>query len=481
LHSVNNRAVTQTGDLFSWCAVMRFANQLCPAPWRVPDSADFRNLHLNLGYAMPAAGVGVLPIANTYMPGSGTVAAPEFGGIWGGARFTGYTGNFTSQHSGYWSSSNDHAPGAFGLLYGASNVWPQSTLGKDGGFALRCVRDCPPPTINTHPNTSALTRTEGDCDGFPALTVSATGTGLIYQWFSNTTASNVGGTAITGATNSSFTPPNTIPGTRFYYVVVTNSDGCARASNVSGTRTVNALSAITDWTTVNCNPEPRGTNQGIGTGLQPIRTELGQVSYGTVGNTNPNVGAITVSGNGITQIWSAHVLAAGCDKTQFNVRGSATEPHDAACRRSHETLRQHTGVVNNQPYGDLFSWCAVVMLADLLCPEGWRVPTCRDFIDLDIALGGTGSSVVNVDRKDRYIANTTNDGQSWFGSAFGGESTVGGVLTAQTDVGLSAYWSQTRISTTEARNLAYSADGSINPRRSAGISRGHAVRCVRNP
>ncbi|MGI6343008.1 MAG: BspA family leucine-rich repeat surface protein [Bacteroidales bacterium] len=49
------------------------------------------------------------------------------------------------------------------------------------------------------------------------------GTGLTYQWYSNTTASNVGGTEITGQTSNSFTPPpSSTPGTFYYYVEVTD-------------------------------------------------------------------------------------------------------------------------------------------------------------------------------------------------------------------------------------------------------------------
>lgn len=43
---------------------------------------------------------------------------------------------------------------------------------------------------------------------------------LLYQWYSNTTASNTGGTAISGATNSTYNPPTTNTGTFYYYVVV---------------------------------------------------------------------------------------------------------------------------------------------------------------------------------------------------------------------------------------------------------------------
>lgn len=56
------------------------------------------------------------------------------------------------------------------------------------------------------------------------------GTGTItYQWYSNTTNTNVGGTAIPGETGISYTSPifNT-PGTFYYYVTVTaNGSGCA--------------------------------------------------------------------------------------------------------------------------------------------------------------------------------------------------------------------------------------------------------------
>lgn len=62
------------------------------------------------------------------------------------------------------------------------------------------------------------------------LTVSFTGgTGTpSYQWFSNTTNFNVGGVAIAGATNASFTPSVfSTPGTFYYYAVISFSgNGC---------------------------------------------------------------------------------------------------------------------------------------------------------------------------------------------------------------------------------------------------------------
>ena len=65
------------------------------------------------------------------------------------------------------------------------------------------------------------------------LTVTATGPGLSYQWYRNTTATTTGGTLLTGATSASYSPLNTVVGTVYYYVVVTGTCGTA-TSNVSG-------------------------------------------------------------------------------------------------------------------------------------------------------------------------------------------------------------------------------------------------------
>jgi hypothetical protein len=54
-------------------------------------------------------------------------------------------------------------------------------------------------------------------------------TGVTYQWYSNTTNSNVGGTAIDRATLPSYTPPTTTAGTVYYYVGLSRG-GCTTYS-----------------------------------------------------------------------------------------------------------------------------------------------------------------------------------------------------------------------------------------------------------
>lgn len=64
---------------------------------------------------------------------------------------------------------------------------------------------------------------------------------VLYQWYSNTTPSNTGGSLIPGANNHTYTPPNTAIGTTYYYCVMTidlplngvsNTTDCTFVSNV---------------------------------------------------------------------------------------------------------------------------------------------------------------------------------------------------------------------------------------------------------
>jgi uncharacterized protein (TIGR02145 family) len=44
-----NHTTKAYGDLFSWCMVVRYADQLCPSPWRVPTYEDWQTLDKAMG------------------------------------------------------------------------------------------------------------------------------------------------------------------------------------------------------------------------------------------------------------------------------------------------------------------------------------------------------------------------------------------------------------------------------------------------
>jgi hypothetical protein len=96
-------------------------------------------------------------------------------------------------------------------------------------------------SIASQPSTSAQILCMGGAGGNP-LTVTADGSALTYQWYSNASNSNTGGTLINGATSASYIPSTAASGTLYYYAIV--GGACAPTSitsNVSGAYTVNGL------------------------------------------------------------------------------------------------------------------------------------------------------------------------------------------------------------------------------------------------
>jgi len=128
---------------------------------------------------------------------------------------------------------------ATGLPGGQQAHTAEVTVSGDGGitasFTVSFTVHPPVITINTQP--AATTSVEaGSISGSLNVAASVTlGATLNYQWFSNTTNSNVSGTPVTGATSASFTiPTNLTAGTYFYYCVVSATGGAiSEPSNVA--------------------------------------------------------------------------------------------------------------------------------------------------------------------------------------------------------------------------------------------------------
>ncbi|WP_296381770.1 PKD domain-containing protein [Winogradskyella sp.] len=80
----------------------------------------------------------------------------------------------------------------------------------------------PAPLITTQPISDAVCQNGTAND----LSVAFQGTGTAnYQWYENTVDNTTTGTAIAGATFSTFTPPTDTVGTIYYYVIITFSTG----------------------------------------------------------------------------------------------------------------------------------------------------------------------------------------------------------------------------------------------------------------
>ncbi len=127
------------------------------------------------------------------------------------------------------------------------------TKTEGGGVGVRAIEISPstPPTCTAPTTVNNITGTNtytvGDTP--TALTASASGGSggtIAYQWYSNTTNSNTGGTLISGATTNTYTPPKSITdaaGNKYFYYTA-NISSCVSVPSTVFTVTVNAAPCV---------------------------------------------------------------------------------------------------------------------------------------------------------------------------------------------------------------------------------------------
>jgi len=492
------------GNLFSWCAVTRFHQYLCRAPWRVPDVEDLRTLDLAFG------GTGLNnqnnnTLRNRYIN--------DWGAVYGG--YVNSTGAATNEGQAfYWSRSilmPQQRP--IHLHLSGNIVSPQATFtpvaAPGYGLTLRCVRDCPVIPGATFVNIG--NQTPPFCN---SVTLYATGgeNGTIY--FQNTTSNGMDTTH----------PTNTFVVTQAgtYYFRARSREGCwglqgsIRIDRIAypprftrhpetrnqvsdeGTSTFPKLDVFaTDggappvqyqWhrTLINRNPGTEGVRLlgAVRTDYPPLRSEVGSFHYYAVAtnacgtdtsnvsgvhmvllgsctypNSYPwgaNLGTVSFASTNTwtvgSLVWSDVVQASNCNKPAFN--GGSNQPFLSDCRS------------NPDHPGDLFSWCAAVKFRDTLCPAPWRLPTREDFMNLDMTLGGTGN---NGQVNPAYTG-------SW-GFAFGGYRNPTNQSFSQGTGAL--YWARTEFTKTRGYYFMLSSDDRVSPQETFDKGFGLAVRCVR--
>jgi hypothetical protein len=79
------------------------------------------------------------------------------------------------------------------------------------------------PVIETQPVSATYSQNAATVAALSVGVTAADAGELSFQWYSNTANSNEGGTFIPGTDSAEYTPPVTALGTKYYYVVVTNT------------------------------------------------------------------------------------------------------------------------------------------------------------------------------------------------------------------------------------------------------------------
>lgn len=204
------------------------------------------------------------------------------------------------------------------ITHESTGVTSQNVTVNGAGAAL---------TYITNPSTSFVTITEGGT--VPTLTATATGAGTIsYQWFINTTNSNMNGSIIPNATSNSYTPTK-LRGTYYYYATATDNN-CIELipSTVSGSHTYditvgkrlglgtttpgNLLLAIDDSNTGLDNPIT--DNLSLNTnGISRIQIN----EIGKIGIHNPTPEATLDINAGGEQLKISHLATSNASNSEF--------------------------------------------------------------------------------------------------------------------------------------------------------------------
>lgn len=136
----------------------------------------------------------------------------------------------------------------FGLVFTACPTDPETV-----------VIDAATPVIAVQPEGGD--RNIGESITLSVIAAVSDGGVLTYQWYSNTTEANSGGTEIPGATSASYSPGNTVESSLYYYVVVTSTNNEA-AGNKTASVTSNVVRARIIDPTASEVPEIQTQPQG---------------------------------------------------------------------------------------------------------------------------------------------------------------------------------------------------------------------------
>ncbi len=318
--------------------------------------------------------------------------------------------------------------------YWESTANTSSALGSETGtidklpmaVQVTVTPACSNPNITTQP--SASTQTICQSGSATALSVTATGTTLTYQWYSNTSNSNSGGTSISGATSSSYTPSTSTAGTLYYYCIVESQGGCPVTSSVSGAIVINAPPSISSQST----------------GTQTICQ-----------NATASVMSVTATGTSLTYQWYKNTSSSNSGGTSIS---GATSSNYTPSTSTAGTLYYYCIVSGASPCSAATSAVsgAIIINAIPSAPTGSTPQVFCSATSATISsLTATGSSIL------------------WYAASSGGSSLA--TSTALTN-GTTYYASQTVSGCESTSRLSVSV--TINTSPTVSISPSSAAYCI---
>lgn len=207
------------------------------------------------------------------------------------------------------------------------------------------------PIINTQPTDTTITT--GATVNLTVSVTSPDGGALSYQWYSNTSATNIGGTLLSGKTDTTLAVSIDTVGIYYYYVVVTNT------IKNNGDGGIKTASAISDAATVTVNPD-----------IHIITPVCPPVCYDT-----------------INHILYETIEILGLCMFKENMRGTLYQDGSAIpfARPYYHPLNP-ASTQYAMDYGLLYDYVSAFPdeTARRICPDGWRIPTSEEWALLNV-------------------------------------------------------------------------------------------------
>ena len=245
-----------------------------------------------------------------------------------------------------------------------------------------------PASANTYVGGSAVTLTAKVSEPVHDFTYS-------YQWYSNTSSSNEGGTEISNATSATYSPNITAAGTTYYYCVVTVKNGSGTASAITAVVPVTVAKQAGSVTISN--------NKTAATyGDKPFTFTYTANKAATVTSSNTSVATVQDNKGTVT------VTIVGAGTTEISVGFDGSTDYSAASDEFMLTVNKATPSIKISATPDTLTGGGSVELTVSGVPtEGKLAVTCDNDITVSEKDGKYTAQLPNATKNYTFTAKYT--------------------------------------------------------------------------